>query len=55
MISTIDISAELRLIAEKVKNDQRITDEDGLLLFEKASLGFVGSLAKLAAWLSGKP
>ena len=45
MISTTDISAELRLIAEKVKNDQRITDEDGLLLFEKASLGFVGSLA----------
>ena len=45
MISTIDISAELRLIAEKVKNDQCITDEDGLLLFEKASLGFVGSLA----------
>lgn len=45
MISTTDISAELRLIAEKVKAGQRITDEDGLLLFEKASLGFVGSLA----------
>ena len=50
MISTTDISADpiairLQQIAEKVKNGQRITDEDGLLLFEKASLGFVGSLA----------
>ena len=50
MISTLDISADpiairLQQIAEKVKNGQRITDEDGLLLFEKASLGFVGSLA----------
>ena len=50
MISTINISADpiairLQQIAEKVKNGQRITDEDGLLLFEKASLGFVGSLA----------
>ncbi|HWR34089.1 MAG TPA: aminofutalosine synthase MqnE [Chitinophagaceae bacterium] len=35
----------LQSIAEKVKAGQRITDEDGLLLFEKASLGFVGSLA----------
>ena len=50
MITTTDISADpiairLQQIAEKVKNGQRITDEDGLLLFEKASLGFVGSLA----------
>ena len=50
MISTTDISADpiairLQQIAEKVKNGQRISDEDGLLLFEKASLGFVGSLA----------
>ena len=35
----------LQAIAEKVKAGQRITDEEGLLLFEKASLGFVGSLA----------
>jgi aminodeoxyfutalosine synthase len=45
MIATTDISADLQHIADKVKAGQRITDEDGLLLFEKASLGFVGSLA----------
>ena len=45
MITTTDISSNFRQIAEKVKAGQRITDEEGLLLFEKASLGFVGSLA----------
>jgi aminodeoxyfutalosine synthase len=50
MITVTDISADpiaigLQQIAGKVKSGQRITDEEGLLLFEKASLGFVGSLA----------
>ena len=50
MISTTGISPDpitigLQQIANKVKAGQRITDEEGLLLFEKASLGFVGSLA----------
>jgi aminodeoxyfutalosine synthase len=45
MLPTMDISPDLQLITEKVKAGQRITDEEGLLLFEKASLGFVGSLA----------
>lgn len=35
----------LSAIAGKVKNNQRITDDECLLLFEKGSLGFVGSLA----------
>jgi aminodeoxyfutalosine synthase len=35
----------LSAIAEKVRNKERITDGEGLLLFEKASLSFVGSLA----------
>ena len=35
----------LKQIAEKIKAQQRITDEEGLLLFEKGSLGFVGALA----------
>ena len=35
----------LQLIANKIYNSQRITEEDGLLLFEKASLPFLGSLA----------
>lgn len=45
MITTTDTSADLQRIADKVKAGQRITDQDALLLFEKASLGFVGSLA----------
>ncbi len=32
-------------IAEKIFNKQRITDIDGLLLFEKGSLSFLGTLA----------
>lgn len=35
----------LKTIAEKVKNQQRITDEECLLLFERGSLAFVGTLA----------
>jgi aminodeoxyfutalosine synthase len=45
MISTQGISAELQTIADKIKQGSRISDEDCLLLFEKGSLGFVGSLA----------
>jgi aminodeoxyfutalosine synthase len=37
--------SNLTAIAEKIRNKERITDEEGLLLFEKASLSFVGSLA----------
>lgn len=35
----------LQAIAEKVINKQRLTDEEGVLLFEKGELGFVGALA----------
>ncbi|MDF2380418.1 aminofutalosine synthase MqnE [Nostoc ellipsosporum NOK] len=38
-------SPELAAIARKVQAGERITDEDALLLFEKASLPFVGALA----------
>jgi aminodeoxyfutalosine synthase len=38
-------SPALQNIANKVYNGERITEEEGLLLFEKASLPFVGSLA----------
>ena len=41
MITTTETSADLQLIADKVKAGQRITDQDALLLFEKASLGFI--------------
>src|ERR1700728_3574412 len=36
---------DLRSIAEKVKQGKRITDEEGIALFEKGSLSFVGALA----------
>lgn len=39
------IDASLQTIADKVYNGERISDEDCLTLFEKGSLGFVGSLA----------
>ncbi|HQV06214.1 MAG TPA: aminofutalosine synthase MqnE [Chitinophagaceae bacterium] len=44
-ISTHHIKPELKAIAQKVQEGKRITDEEGLFLFEHASLGFVGSLA----------
>jgi len=36
---------DLQKIGEKIFHDERITDEEGLLLFEKGSLPFLGSLA----------
>ncbi len=36
---------QLKDIAQKVKEGQRITEQEGILLFEKAELGFLGSLA----------
>src|ERR671912_2142817 len=35
----------LQQIGNKILSRQRITEEDGLLLFEKASLSYVGALA----------
>ena len=37
--------ADFRAIAEKVFNEERITPEEGLLLYQKGELGFVGTLA----------
>lgn len=45
MVTDIVLAPELQTIAAKVKAGERITDADCLTLFEKASLGFVGSLA----------
>src|SRR5688572_17565869 len=39
------LAKELSAIGEKVNLGERITDEEGLFLFEKASLPFIGSLA----------
>jgi len=40
-----DFPIELKKIKEKVIEGERISDEDGLFLFEKCSLPFIGSLA----------
>ena len=39
------VSNDLKDIAEKVINNQRITDDEGLLLFEKGELAFLGLTA----------
>lgn len=39
------LSTDLCAIAAKVENRERITDQECLTLFEKGSIGFVGSLA----------
>ncbi len=44
-LTNTSIDNDLAFIAEKVNNSVRITDEEGVLLFEKGSLPFVGSLA----------
>jgi len=45
IIVNSNLDPQLAPIAAKVRNSQRITDEEGLLLFEKGSLPFLGSLA----------
>jgi aminodeoxyfutalosine synthase len=39
------VSKDIQNIAKKILNEERITDEEGLTLFEKGSLSFLGSLA----------
>lgn len=46
-LASVEKDGQLKAIAEKVLQHKRISDEDGLALFEKGSLGFVGSLAIL--------
>lgn len=45
ILQDTSLPQELRSIVQKVANQKRITNEDALLLFEKASLSLVGSLA----------
>ncbi len=46
---TAGTDKRLIAIADKVKNNERITEEEGLLLFEKGELGFLGALANYIA------
>src|ERR1051326_793731 len=45
MIFAPDLQPQLKAIAEKVKAGERINAGEGLLLFEKAELSFLGELA----------
>ena len=45
ILNQSDLDKSLLQIAEKVQNSERLTEEEGVLLFEKGELGFVGALA----------
>ena len=45
IIRHANIDAGLKIIAEKVLNKERLTEEEGVLLFEKGEVGYVGALA----------
>ena len=48
MLKAPGLSIELRTIAEKVCNGERISNEDALLLFNEGSISFTGGLANMA-------
>lgn len=45
LLNDSDLLPELRAIAQKVFEGKRITEEEGLFLFEKGELGYLGALA----------
>jgi aminodeoxyfutalosine synthase len=45
LLQNPDLSADLKHIAEKVLNNQRITFDEGLVLYEQGDLGYLGVLA----------
>jgi aminodeoxyfutalosine synthase len=45
LLTTDRVSKDLQHIAKKILNQERISDEEALILFEKGSLSFLGSLA----------
>ena len=45
IVSTYEEGNDFKSIAQKITAEERITDEEGLLLFEKASLGLAATLA----------
>src|ERR1700743_1045307 len=45
LINDPDLSADLKHIAQKVLNGERITFDEGVLLYKKGELSFVGALA----------
>lgn len=45
LLEGMQLSQSLRRIADKVLNDERISFDEGVLLYEEGPLGFVGALA----------
>ena len=45
ILNNPNLATDLRQIAEKVKNGHRITFDEGVLLYEKGDLGYLGTLA----------
>lgn len=45
IISSLKEGKEFKKIAEKITGNERISDEDGMMLFEKASLGLTATFA----------
>jgi aminodeoxyfutalosine synthase len=45
LIEDQQLAPEFRAIAQKVQDGERITEAEGLLLFEKGELGYLGTLA----------
>ena len=45
LLADKNLSAELRKIGNKILNRERLTEEDGVILFEKAPLSYLGVLA----------
>lgn len=45
LLQNPDLSADLKHIAEKVLNSERITFDEGVLLYEQGELGYLGVLA----------
>ena len=45
LLSDKNLDGKLKSIAKKVFNNQRVSKEEGIYLFEKGDLGFVGALA----------
>ncbi len=43
------LDSNLLRIADKIQNSERLSEEEGVLLFEKGELGFVGALANYVA------
>ena len=45
LLTTESVSIDLQNIAKKISNQERISDEEALMLFENGSLSFLGSLS----------